>query len=165
MDDFGTGYSSLLYLRDLPFTQLKIDRAFVGGSSRKTEDRAIVESVASLGRAIGLRGVAEGVETETQLRRVVAAGCHAAQGFLWGRPVAPDQLDPDRRIELPDRPAAGRLAFPPPNGRVAARVQELFGQGASLNTIAAALNREGLRTDKQTRWTARWVARHIAGLP
>ena len=68
LDDFGTGYSSLLYLRDLPITELKIDRTFLARVTRSEEDQAIVKSVAQLGRSIGVHVVAEGIETLAQAR-------------------------------------------------------------------------------------------------
>ncbi|MCW5658535.1 MAG: EAL domain-containing protein [Burkholderiaceae bacterium] len=90
IDDFGTGHSSLAYLRSLPATQLKIDRSFVqdiGG-----ESGAIVDAVVRLAHALGLRVVAEGVETEDQRDRLLALGCDELQGFLFARPMAPDAL-------------------------------------------------------------------------
>lgn len=87
MDDFGTGYSSLAYLRRFPFDMIKIDKAFVDdlGSSREAE--AIVRAMLDLGRALGLRMLAEGVETEKQRLFLVEEGCDEVQGFLFSRPV------------------------------------------------------------------------------
>ncbi|ALU90485.1 EAL domain transmembrane protein [Herbaspirillum rubrisubalbicans M1] len=90
IDDFGTGYSSLLYLKRLPAHELKIDRGFVRDLSEGSEDAAIVSAIVALGRALRLRIVAEGVETEGQQQFLAAAGCHALQGYLRGRPMAPD---------------------------------------------------------------------------
>jgi EAL domain-containing protein (putative c-di-GMP-specific phosphodiesterase class I) len=164
LDDFGTGYSSLLYLRDLPITELKIDRTFLAGVPRSEEDLAIVKSVAQLGRSIGVRVVAEGIENVSQARCALEAGCHAAQGYLWGEPEPPKDLDPDRLLSVPELRAHPRSPAPSPRTRVARRIEELVDQGASLHTIAAALNREGLRTEKQVRWTARSVALVISRL-
>ena len=82
LDDFGKGYSSLGYLRRFPFTRLKIDRAFVDGAD--AGGAAIVRAVAALGRELGLRVVAEGIETEEQLRRMQALGCDEGQGYFLG---------------------------------------------------------------------------------
>jgi EAL domain-containing protein (putative c-di-GMP-specific phosphodiesterase class I) len=164
LDDFGTGYSSLLYLRDLPITELKVDRVFVSGVPRSDEDMAIVRSCAQLGRSIGVRVVAEGVETMAQARAALAAGCHAAQGYLWGQPGPAETLDPDRLLRVPDD-GPDRQRIVPPTTRAARRIQQLHAEGASLHTIAAALNREGLRTENQVRWTARTVALVASRLP
>ena len=87
IDDFGTGYSSLQYLRDLPATRLKIDREFVRRIESNATDRAIVGTITHLGHSLGMRIVAEGIETEGQMELLRAAGCDELQGFLIGRPV------------------------------------------------------------------------------
>jgi len=92
LDDFGTGHSSLTYLRQFPIDTLKIDRSFVAGMLESSEDAAIVRSVVSLGHALGLTVVAEGVEQVGQLEELRALGCDLAQGFLLGRPGAPSGL-------------------------------------------------------------------------
>ncbi len=88
MDDFGTGHSSLRYLKRFPLTEVKIDRAFVDGLGSSPDDEAIVVAVLAMASALNLRTVAEGVETVEQRDRLRALGCHAAQGYLFGRPVA-----------------------------------------------------------------------------
>ncbi len=90
MDDFGTGYSSLSYLRSFPFDRIKIDRSFVsGGTADGAGDAmAIVRAVASLGAALGMATVAEGVETPEQMDRIRREGCTDVQGYLISRPVA-----------------------------------------------------------------------------
>ena len=89
IDDFGTGYSSLAYLQRLPVDQLKIDRSFV--AHQKSADASVlVETIVRLAGDLGLETVAEGVETEEQMQRLVRAGCHLAQGFLLARPTGLD---------------------------------------------------------------------------
>jgi diguanylate cyclase (GGDEF)-like protein/PAS domain S-box-containing protein len=90
IDDFGTGYSSLGYLRRFPVDSVKVDRSFVDGLGTESEDSAIVAAVVSLGHALGLSVVAEGVETERQLEDLRALGCDRAQGFLFSAPQPAD---------------------------------------------------------------------------
>ncbi len=87
LDDFGTGYSSLVYLRRLSLEELKIDRAFVRDMLKDPGDKAIVVSVIGLGKAFGLRVVAEGVETKRQANALKRLGCTIAQGYGMGRPM------------------------------------------------------------------------------
>jgi diguanylate cyclase (GGDEF)-like protein/PAS domain S-box-containing protein len=90
IDDFGTGYSSLVYLKRFPVDQLKVDRAFVSGLGSNSDDSAIVASVVSLARAVGINAVAEGVETREQLSALQRLECSFGQGYLWSpaRPAA-----------------------------------------------------------------------------
>src|SRR5690606_3616254 len=81
MDDFGTGYSSLSYLRSFPFDKIKIDQSFIRDLSRRADCMAIVRSVTSLGRNLGMVTTAEGVETQEQVEELRAAGCVEAQGY------------------------------------------------------------------------------------
>jgi diguanylate cyclase (GGDEF)-like protein len=90
LDDFGTGYSSLLYLQGLPIDRLKVDRSFVAGLGSSGQDSTIISTVVDLAHKLGLQVVAEGVETEEELRAVGAMGCDEAQGFLLGRPGPAD---------------------------------------------------------------------------
>lgn len=90
VDDFGTGYSSLAYLKHFPIDTLKIDRSFVIGLESDQADQAIVAAVLGMARNLGIRTVAEGVETEGQLDFLRANGCARVQGYLTGRPVSPD---------------------------------------------------------------------------
>jgi diguanylate cyclase (GGDEF)-like protein/PAS domain S-box-containing protein len=87
IDDFGTGYSSLSYLRRFPVDALKIDRSFVGGMGGRPEDLEIVRAIVSLAIALGIKTVAEGVETAEQLLLVKDLGCGFGQGYLFGPPV------------------------------------------------------------------------------
>jgi diguanylate cyclase (GGDEF)-like protein/PAS domain S-box-containing protein len=86
IDDFGTGYSSLSRLQDLPIDTVKIDRSFIAPLDEKTASREIVRTIVLLAHAIGLRVVAEGVETEKQAHVLKTLGCDLAQGFFFGRP-------------------------------------------------------------------------------
>ncbi len=92
LDDFGTGYSSLQHLRKLPISEIKIDRSFVGGMANNHDDAAIVRSTVEMARALGLRTVAEGVETEYTRRLLADAGCTLAQGWLTAHPMPAEQL-------------------------------------------------------------------------
>jgi diguanylate cyclase (GGDEF)-like protein len=92
IDDFGTGYSSLAYLSRLPVDEMKIDRAFVARIEEDGRDLAIVESSIALARRLGMRAVAEGVESEGMRRRLIAAGCDLAQGFFFAKPLAAADL-------------------------------------------------------------------------
>jgi EAL domain-containing protein (putative c-di-GMP-specific phosphodiesterase class I) len=92
LDDFGTGYSSLLYLRRFPFDKLKIDRSFVHSIEKAADAAAIVHAVVSLGRGLGMKVTAEGVETAEQHLFLRAAGVHYMQGFRFGRPAEPAEI-------------------------------------------------------------------------
>jgi len=92
MDDFGTGYSSLGYLKRFPIDSVKVDRSFVDGLGRDPEDSAIVAGVVSLGRALGLTVVGEGVETEGQLAALVELGCEQVQGFFFSPPRPANEI-------------------------------------------------------------------------
>ena len=88
IDDFGTGYSSLAYLRKLRAGELKIDRSFVFDLESSADARAVVDAVVKLAEALGLKVVAEGVETEAQHQILRSFGCHELQGFLFARPMS-----------------------------------------------------------------------------
>jgi len=92
VDDFGTGYSSLTYLKKFPVNELKIDRAFIMGLGLDTGDGAIVGSCIDLAHAVGIRAVAEGVETSGQAQALQDMGCDLAQGYLFARPLPEPQL-------------------------------------------------------------------------
>jgi len=97
IDDFGTGYSSLMQLRHLPFTEVKIDQAFVRDAPRSRDCRLIIQSVAELAHGLGLIATAEGVETVDQLRLVRELGCDLGQGYLISVPLEPEKLKDWRR--------------------------------------------------------------------
>jgi EAL domain-containing protein (putative c-di-GMP-specific phosphodiesterase class I)/CheY-like chemotaxis protein len=90
IDDFGTGYSSLVQLAQLPFSEIKIDRSFVGGLHSSDEARKIVAATVALGKQLQLTTVAEGVETEAQARALAELQCDQAQGYFFARPMDGD---------------------------------------------------------------------------
>ncbi len=92
IDDFGTGYSSLSRLQHLPIDELKIDRSFVAAAARGSSGVGLMEAIAGMARALRLRLVAEGVETETELSVARSVGCHEVQGYLWGRPMPTEEF-------------------------------------------------------------------------
>ena len=166
LDDFGTGYSSLFYLRELPISEVKIDRVFIDRLDASEEDAAIVESVIRLARTVGVSAVAEGVERAAQASLLMSMGCPAAQGYLWGRP----EPDPDlarQSVPLPEPPRTPRRrrrgAHVPESDEAMGRIRALLAAGASLHTIAAALNRDDVASARGIRWTAAAVAHALQG--
>ncbi len=99
LDDFGTGYSSLAYLRRFPFDKLKIDQSFVRSIERSADAAAIVHAIVGLGRGLGMKVTAEGVETAEQQLFLRAAGVHSMQGYRFGRPGSPDVIS--ARLAMP----------------------------------------------------------------
>jgi diguanylate cyclase (GGDEF)-like protein/PAS domain S-box-containing protein len=102
MDDFGTGYSSLGYLRTYPFDGIKIDKRFIASMSNSSNDRAVVQAIINLGKAMGLTVTAEGVETLAQLGSLGTDQCHEVQGYFLSRPIDKqafaDLLESDRSL-------------------------------------------------------------------
>ena len=92
IDDFGTGHSSLEQLKRIPFTELKIDRAFVNGAQHNETARSILESSVVLAQRLGMTVVAEGVETEEDWDLVASLGVDLVQGYFVSRPLPPDDL-------------------------------------------------------------------------
>jgi EAL domain-containing protein (putative c-di-GMP-specific phosphodiesterase class I) len=133
IDDFGTGYSSMSLMKQFPIDTIKIDRSFVRDLPDDTEDQAIAQAIISMGRALGMTIVAEGVETVEQETFLRAHGCDEMQGFLFSRPLpsgqladllrpAPQLVSPPLQpadehpgqapVSLPQHPAAGASATP-----------------------------------------------------
>jgi PAS domain S-box-containing protein/diguanylate cyclase (GGDEF)-like protein len=112
LDDFGTGYSSLGYLKHYPFDVLKIDQLFARNVTRDPEDAAIVRSTIALAHNLGMRVLAEGVETEPQLRFMARYGCDQIQGYLTSRPLDPEVVETLVMERRDLRPAAIGLDRP-----------------------------------------------------
>ena len=93
IDDFGTGYSSLAYLKNFDIDYLKIDRGLVSSLTERTRDYAICEAVIAMAHKLGIRVIAEGVETEAQRALLAAAGCDCAQGYLYSRPLPASEFE------------------------------------------------------------------------
>jgi EAL domain-containing protein (putative c-di-GMP-specific phosphodiesterase class I) len=93
IDDFGTGYSSLAYLTTLPISELKIDRSFVRDLGITPQSSAVVTAIIALARSLGLRVIAEGVENLRQMEVLHRLGCGVMQGFLFSRPIPPEELE------------------------------------------------------------------------
>jgi diguanylate cyclase (GGDEF)-like protein len=124
IDDFGTGYSSLSYLRRLPARQLKIDRSFVRDLDSSLDAQAIVEAVVRLAHALGLKVVAEGVETQDQADILARLHCDELQGFLFARPMAEHTLLKWLKQRGQPMPPTRVEITPEPEGRVAMRDDE-----------------------------------------
>ena len=88
IDDFGTGYSSMNYLKRFPFDELKIDKSFIDGTPHDPTDCAIVKATIVLAHSMGMRAVAEGVESAAQRDLLHSLGCDSCQGFLYSKPLA-----------------------------------------------------------------------------
>jgi EAL domain-containing protein (putative c-di-GMP-specific phosphodiesterase class I) len=93
LDDFGTGYSSLTYLRNFAVDIIKIDRTFIAAMMNDPTTDAIIASIITLGRNLGLAVIAEGVETDDQHDRLLEHGCQHAQGYFYARPMPANEFD------------------------------------------------------------------------
>jgi EAL domain-containing protein (putative c-di-GMP-specific phosphodiesterase class I) len=93
IDDFGTGYSSLAYLKKFDIDYLKIDQSFVRNLETDPNDMALSEAIIVMAHTLGLKVIAEGVETEGQRKLLAAAGCDYAQGYLFSKPVPPEEFE------------------------------------------------------------------------
>jgi len=109
MDDFGVGYSSLSYFQRFPFDKVKIDRSFVETAPTALAAQAIIRAVTQVGQTLGMGVVAEGVETEEQMRMLVSLGCTHVQGYLLGRPIPSTMIDEFLRT---NRAVAGLVQAP-----------------------------------------------------
>ena len=113
IDDFGTGYASFTELKHLPVNFLKLDQTFVQGINSDPSDKAIVEAIIQLGRALDLGVIAEGIETSATIDKLLELGCHRGQGYLMSVPMSPDELAPVLRagaIEISKFRPAGKVA-------------------------------------------------------
>ena len=106
LDDFGTGYSSLSHLKRLPIDALKIDRSFVSDLETDSNDRVIVQTILNIARNLGVAAIAEGVENEMQALLLRRFGCHAYQGFIYGRPMSLEAFETRMASERLPRIAA-----------------------------------------------------------
>jgi diguanylate cyclase (GGDEF)-like protein len=165
VDDFGTGFSSLLYVKRYPVSGLKIDRSFVAGMCSDSGDRAIVASVVALAGALEIDSIAEGVETWEQRDQLARLGCRQLQGYLFGKPMPAEELPAAlealrRRVrQTRTRVAAPRAAPPSVEATTVGRVLSMRRAGASLDTIAAALNSDGVLPPSGRRWHRTAVAK------
>jgi diguanylate cyclase (GGDEF)-like protein len=106
LDDFGSGYSNISYLKQLPIDRLKIDRTYIQNISANTKDEAIIRAVIAMGKSFNLQILAEGVETQEQLKFLKDEQCHEAQGFLFSKPLAVSEFeDFMRSYQLPPETA------------------------------------------------------------
>ncbi|WP_394809420.1 EAL domain-containing protein [Nitrosomonas sp.] len=93
IDDFGTGYSSLSYLKKFDIDYLKIDRSFISNLDSESNDSILCEAIISMAHRLGMKVIAEGVETNSQKQLLIAMGCDYAQGFFFSKPLTADQFE------------------------------------------------------------------------
>ena len=90
IDDFGTGYSSLSYLNKFPVNILKIDKSFIDQIDSSESSKKYIEAIIYIGHILNLEVISEGVETDGQLEKLKSIGCDYIQGYIWGKPMPPD---------------------------------------------------------------------------
>lgn len=163
VDDLGTGSSPLSYLRRFPLDIVKIDRSLIAGLGRDADQSAVVASLISMAQAIGVRCIAEGVETADQLSMLRRLGCDLGQGYLFSRPMGSHTAGEWLARALAPRTSPAPRRAGGPASQVVTRALELQTEGASLHTIAARLNVEGHRNSGGRRWHHTSVAQLIAG--
>lgn len=132
LDDFGTGYSSLNYLRHFPIVGLKLDRSFVAQMSDGDDTLPIVEAVSGMARSLGLSLVAEGIETQAQLDKLLGYCCELGQGYLFGRPMPADELTAWAERRAHTAATAGPRGGESPTVGLAEAAQHL---GVSVSTV------------------------------
>jgi EAL domain-containing protein (putative c-di-GMP-specific phosphodiesterase class I) len=111
LDDFGVGYSSLSYLRRFPFDTLKIDRSFIADLEVAPHAHSILSTIIDLGEALGMKVVAEGIETRQQAAILQRTNCDRLQGFYLSRPVAPDHVPATEARLAADREASAAISL------------------------------------------------------
>ena len=152
LDDAGTGFNALAAVSELPLTELKIDRSFVSRLGDARAD-ALVRGLVAISEELGMRSVAEGVETEQQAQILERYGVQRAQGYLFSRPVAVAEFEEYWRREHGQDAAAVKL------------IREMAAIGASAATIAAILNRRGTPGPNGRGWRAGSVSRVLLSQP
>ena len=114
IDDFGTGYSSLGYLKNLPIDSVKLDQSFVKGATTDPDDAALVMAVVTLAHNLRLKVIAEGIETEDQLKFLRLLRCDRGQGYLFGKPAPADPIEATRHARyLPEDRYVMSYSLPP----------------------------------------------------
>ncbi|MEQ1547802.1 MAG: bifunctional diguanylate cyclase/phosphodiesterase [Chakrabartia sp.] len=116
LDDFGTGYSSLAYVRDFPFDRLKIDRSFVTGLADTERSVEIIKAIVNFGKILGREIIAEGIETETEMQAMQAAGVTHLQGYLFSKPVSATHIE--ALISTSGRLSAARMMSSKPSAEI-----------------------------------------------
>ena len=149
LDDAATGYNALAAVREIPLTELKLDRGFVAKIGHARND-AIIRALVSVAQDLDLRLVAEGVETEEQVRHLESEGVQFAQGYLFSRPLTAEAFEAYW--------LASRRSGPGPESLL----DDLASRGLSPSSIAAVLNQRGIPSPNGRRWHPRTVAREIA---
>lgn len=162
VDDLGTGSSPLSYLSRFPIDAVKVDRSLIARLGRDSDANAVVASLIAMAQAIGVRCVAEGVETADQLAILRRLGCELGQGYLFSRAMAGQAAGEWLAGALSPRPSPAPRQELPARPEVVAQALALQAEGASLHTIAARLNAEGHRNTGGRRWHHTSVAQVIA---